>query len=243
MKQFAVIGLDNFGRRVVDELLDADCEILIVDKDEEVINLYKDRVANALIADVLSESTIRKIIPKTIDAAVIDLGDNVEASILVTNYLKKMGVKTIIVKAESNEHAEILELVGASRVVFPNKEAAKRMTPLLLSSLIFSYLPISEDFIIAEVKVPERYAGKTLLEINLRKMFGLNVIAFRKDDGQSYTLFTPEHILSREEIFLIGGREEDIIQFAEVPLPETKKGIKGAFKKFFSRFSKNDSVQ
>ncbi|MBN2353258.1 MAG: TrkA family potassium uptake protein [Spirochaetales bacterium] len=239
MKQFAVIGLDNFGRRVLDELLEAECELLIIDKDEEVINLYKDRVMNAYIADVLNEETIRKVVPKTLDAAVVDLGDNIEASILVTNYLKKMGIQIVIVKAESRQHAEILELVGASRVVFPNKEAAKRITPLLLSSLIFSYLPISEDFIIAEIKVPAKYLGKTLLEINLRKMFGLNVIALRKEDTPSYTLFSPDHILKSDEIFLIGGREEDIISFAEVPLPEGKKGIKGFFKRFFSRSNKN----
>jgi trk system potassium uptake protein TrkA len=239
MKQFAIIGLANFGRRVLDELLEAECELLIIDKNEEVINLYKERVMNAFIADVLNEATIRKLIPKTIDAVVIDLGGNIEASVLVTNYLKKMGVHSVIVKAESGEHAEILELVGASRVVFPNKEAAKRITPLLLSSLIFSYLPISEDFIIAEVKVPPKYLGKTLLEINLRKMFGLNVIAFRKEDTQAYTLFTPEHMLQADEVFLIGGREDDIISFAEMPLPEAKKGIKGLFKRFFSRSRKN----
>ena len=81
MKQFAVIGLDTFGRSVVDELMEADCEILIVDKDEEVVNLYKDKVMTALIADVFNEKTIKKIIPKTIDAAVIDLGENRKESI------------------------------------------------------------------------------------------------------------------------------------------------------------------
>jgi trk system potassium uptake protein TrkA len=240
MKQFAVIGLDNFGRSVVDELVEADCEILIVDKNEEVINLYKDKVMTALIADVFNESTIRKIIPNTIDAAVIDLGDNIQASILVTNYMKKMGIQTVIVKAESSEHAEILELVGASRIIFPNKEAAKRITPLLLSSFIFSYLPISEDFIIAEIKAPKQYVGKSLTEINLRKIFGLNVIAFRAQANQTYTNFTPEHVLHDDEIYLIGGKEEDIIQFAGESLPEKKKGIMGIFKKFLTKFNKAD---
>jgi trk system potassium uptake protein TrkA len=241
MKQFAVIGLDTFGRRVVDELMEADCEVLIVDRDEEVVNLYKDKVLTALIADVFNEKTIRKIIPSTIDAAVIDLGENIQASILVTNYMKKMGIKKIIVKAESSEHAEILELVGASRIVFPNKEAAKRITPLLLSSFIFSYLPISEDFTIAEIKMPEQHLGKTLLEINLRRMFGLNAIAFRRQEEQSYTNFSPDHVLRQDEIYLIGGRESDIIQFTDVPLPEKKKGIRGVFKKFFTRFSKGEA--
>lgn len=236
MKQFALIGLSKFGRRILDELLESGAEILIVDKDREIIDRYKDRVASAYIADVLNEDIIKKIIPDTIDAAVIDLGDNIEASILVTNYLKKMGIKEIIARAETNEHGEILELVGASRVVFPSREAAKRIAPLLLSSLIFSYLPISENFIIAEIKVPVRFINKTLLEINLRKEYGLNVIAFRKENDPAYNLFTPEHRLMEDEVFLVGGREEDIIRFAEVPLPEVQKGIKGLFKRLFSRF-------
>jgi len=118
MKQFALIGISKFGRRVLEELIDTGCEILIVDKDRAVVETYKEQVTSAYIADVLNEETIRKIIPKTIDAAVVDLGDNIEASILVTNYLKKMGIREIIVRAESNEHGEILELVGASQAHF-----------------------------------------------------------------------------------------------------------------------------
>ncbi|MBN1524252.1 MAG: TrkA family potassium uptake protein [Spirochaetales bacterium] len=239
MKQFAIIGIDSFGKRVLDELIEADCEILIIDKSREVVDFYKDRVASAFIADVLNEETIQKLIPRTIDAAIIDLGGNREASILVTNYLKKMGIREIIAKAESNEHGEILEVVGATKVVFPSKEAAKRIAPLLLSSILFSYLPISEDFIIAEIKVPERFIGKTLLEINLRKEYGLNVIALRKEEGQAYMLFTPEHILQRDEVFLVGGIEADIVKLADVVLIKPRKKLQTFFKRFFSRFKSN----
>ncbi len=240
MKQFAIIGLDSFGKRILEELIEAESEILIIDKDREVIEYYKDKVTSAYIADALNEEIIRKLIPETIDAAVVDLGNSIEVSILVTNYLKKIGVKEIVAKAESNEHGEILGLVGATRVVFPNREAAKRITPLLLSSLIFNYLPINEDFIIAEVKVPSKYIGKTLVEVNLRKEHGLNVIAFRNEESTNYSLYTPEHILQADDVCVIAGREKDITAFAQIIIPENAKGWKNVFRRFFSRFKSKE---
>jgi trk system potassium uptake protein TrkA len=235
MKQFAIIGLSRFGRRLLEEFLATDAEIIIIDKDRDVIELYKDKVASAYIADVINEEVIRKLIPPTIDAAIIDLGDRIEASILVTNYLKKLGVKEIIARAEGNEHGEILELVGATKVVFPNQEAAKRIAPFLISSQIFSYLPISAGLVIAEVKVPEKFYGKSLVEVDMRRQYNLNVIAYRKLDREEYFFYAPEYRLQGDDILLVGGREEDIDAFTEEKLPIGSRGITGLFRRFFSR--------
>jgi trk system potassium uptake protein TrkA len=108
MKQFAIIGLGFFGKRMLEELVDTGCEVLIIDKDAEVIEQYKDKVTASYIADAISEEIINRIVPSSIDAAIVDLGDNLEVSILVTNYLKKLGVRRILAKAESDQHAEIL---------------------------------------------------------------------------------------------------------------------------------------
>lgn len=235
MKQFAIIGLGFFGKRMLEELIDTGCEILIIDKDAEVIEQYKDKVAASYIADAISEEVIDKIVPSSIDAAVVDLGDNLEVSILVTNYLKKLGVKRIIAKAESDQHSEILELVGATDIILPNREAARRVAPLLLSSILFSYMPISSDFAIAEIRSPEKYLGKTLVEANLRQKHGLNVIALRKSDSEEYTYFLPDYKLQQEDMLLVAGKEEDIGEFAKVELPAKKEGIPGIFNRLFSR--------
>ena len=210
MKQFVIIGLSLFGRRLLEEFLATDAEVIIIDKDREVIELYKDKVASAYIADVLNEEIIRKLVPQNIDAAVLDLGGRIEASILATNYLKKMGVKQIIARAESNEHAEILDLVGATKVVFPNQEAAKRIAPFLISSQIFSYVPISSELVIAEVKVPHEFCGKSLVEVDMRRKYKLNVIAYRKLEGQEYFFYAPEYRLQEDDVLLVGGREQDL---------------------------------
>jgi len=237
MKQFVIIGLSRFGRRLCEELLATDAEMIIIDKDRDVIELYKDKVTAAYIADVLNEEIIRKLVPSNLDAAVVDLGDRIEASILVTNYLKKLGVKEIIARAESGEHGEILDLVGATKVVFPNLEAAKRIAPFLVSSQIFSYLPISRELAIAEVKVPEKFYGKSLVEVDMRRQYNLNVIAYRKLEGEEYYFYAPEYRLQADDVLLVGGREEDIDSFTDEKLPIGRKRITGLFRRFFSRRS------
>jgi trk system potassium uptake protein TrkA len=235
MKQFAIIGLSRFGRRLLEELLETDSEIIVIDKDREVIDLYKDKVASAYIADAINEEIIRKLIPATIDAAVVDLGDRLEASILVTNYLKKMGVREIIARAESKEHGEILDLVGATKVVFPNQEAARRIAPFLVSSQIFSYMPISKELVIAELRVPEKFYGKSLIEVDMRRLYRLNVIAYRKLDKEEYYFYAPEYRLQADDVLLVGGAEEDIALLTEEKLPPGSKGITALFRRFFSR--------
>ncbi len=237
MKQFAIIGLSRFGRRILDELIDADCELLLIDKSNAVVELYKDKVNAAYVADAINEEIINKLIPADIDAAIVDLGDKLEVSILVTNYLKKMGVKRIIAKAETDEHAEILKIVGATEVILPNKEAAMRVAPLLVSSYLFSYLPISRELVIAEMMVPEELVGKTLIEANMRQKYKLNVIAYRKEDEFEYVYFSPEYRLEANDIFLVAGKEEDVERFVGKPsATASKRGISRIFRRFFTRF-------
>jgi len=211
---------------MIDELTQLDCEILIVDKNRE-----------AYIADVLNEQTIRKLVPPTVDAAIIDLGDNTEASILVTNYLKKIGVAEIIAKAESDEHGEILEIVGATRVIFPNREAAKRLTPLIAYSNLFNYMPISEGLIIAEVEVPTKFIGKTLVETDFRRTFRFNVIAIRKSEEEhsGYRYYEPEYRLHAQDVLLVAGNEEDLSRLVRSPAEKRSRGVNRIFHRLLRR--------
>jgi len=235
MKQFVIIGLSTFGMRMLEELSQTSCEILIIDKDAEIIEKYKEQVTSSYIADVINQETIKKLIPATIDAAIVDLGDKIEVSILVTNYLSKLGVREIVVKAETDEHAEILTIVGATQVVFPNREAAKRITPLLVSSLLFNYMPISNGLVMAEVKVPEEYVGQTLIEADLRRTRQLNVIAIRKEGESDYEFFSPDYRLQDDDIFLLVGQEKNVTQFSGMDLSVRKSGFTGFFKTLFGR--------
>ena len=235
MKQFAIIGLGAFGIRMLEELLDVTDEIIIIDKDKETIEKYKDKARAAYVTDAINEIALSKIIPEDIDAVIVDLGGKIEVSIMTTNYLKKIGVKNIMVKAQTDEHGEVLSMVGATQVIFPDREAAKRITPMLASSLLFNYLPISENLALAEVRANEFCAGKTLIEANLRKEFGLNVVAMRRLDQDDFHFISdPSYVFTDEDVLLVAGHEEGIEKFShEASVP--KKNVGGYFKSFFPK--------
>lgn len=216
-KQFGLIGLGKFGRRVLEEMLLTDVEILIIDKDEGLIEQYKNRVEAAYVADALKEETIAKIVPATIDGVIIDLVDKIEVSILVTNYLKKHGVRHIVATAETDEHGEILELVGATQIIFPNKEAARRITPTLISSTLFNYFPIGSGLAMAEVEVPAKYHSKTVIDANLRREVDINVIAIRSHDGEHFGFFGPDYLFQPGDVLLVVGEEHSVNRFTGAP--------------------------
>jgi trk system potassium uptake protein TrkA len=215
-KQLAMIGLSSFTKRMLEQLETMDCEILLIDKDPEIIDEYKDRVHRAFIADVLNEATLSKLIPPGIDAVVIDPGDRIEVSILATNYLKKMGVRKVFVRAETDEHGEILKLVGADHVVFPNLEAAVRLAPMLLSSHLLSYVPLSPEMVLAEVKAPVGIIGRQLMESGLRDKMNLNVVGLRGgQNGQGYGFVSPSYVFEEGDILLVAGAEKDVMELSD----------------------------
>jgi trk system potassium uptake protein len=228
MKQFAVIGLGKFGRRMVEELVKLDVEVLIIDKDRNAVELHKDKVASAHIADVMNEQVLRKIIPSSVDGVIINVGDRIEVSILTTSHLKKMGIRNIIVTAESNEHGEILEIVGATQVVFPNWEAAKRIAPILVSSELFSYFPISFGLVMAEILLPRKLVGKSLIEADIRRSMGINIVAVRHGAEYDYEFFDPEYRMMEGDILLAVGPEEKIALFSGAPRGKLSPGKKKA---------------
>lgn len=236
MKQFAIIGLGSFGLRMLEELYEITQEIIIIDKDKEIIEKYKDKAQAAYVADAINEKALSKLIPEEIDAVIVDLGGKIEVSIMVTNYLKKIGIKNILVKAQTDEHGEVLSMVGATQVIFPDREAAKRITPMLASSLLFNFMPISENLALAEVQANDYCLGKTLIEANLRQEFGLNVVAMRKVLHDDFLFINdPTYIFLEEDILLVAGTEDGINKFSSHSNIKEKQAIGYLFRSFFPK--------
>ncbi|MDR1867499.1 MAG: TrkA family potassium uptake protein [Treponema sp.] len=223
MKQIAILGLGHFGKSILDELLELKVDVFIVDKDRDVIDTYKDVSVHSVVLDILTVENLRKILPESVDSVIIDMGDKVEASILATSYCAKLHIKTIIVRTETEALGEILELVGATKVVFPNREAAKRITPLLLSSTLLNYLPVSASLSLAELTLPSALIGKTVIESDLRKKYHLNLISIRRED-QEFTSCTPNYVFQEGDIGLFSGTDEELNAFAGfIPGSTTKE--------------------
>lgn len=242
MKQVAILGLGQFSKSVLTELLELKVEVFIIDKDRQAIDAYKDISAHAAVVDMLTIDNLRRILPESTDAAIIDMGGSIEASILATSYCAKLHVKTIIAKAETSAHAEILELVGATKVVFPDREAAKRITPLLLSSVLLNYLPVSGKLVIAELPVPDMLIGKTLVSSDLRRLYRLNLLSIREAEGE-FAACAPEYVFKRGDIGLFAGSDEDLNRLTTAPEKESwHKTLPVQFLKFFTRKQKNESL-
>ena len=214
MKQFAVVGLGFFGIRVLEELLEYDVEIMILDRDSTAIDAYKDLVSAAYVVDIIREETILELIPDSVDAVIVDLGKHLEASILVTNYLKKHGVKRIVAKAETDQHGEILDIVGATDIIFPNREAAKRITLPLVTSSLFNFVPIGTGLVLAELNLPEELHGNSLAEANLRSRYRLNVIAARPANHGQYSFVDASYTIRPDDVMLVVGSEEDVAKLS-----------------------------
>lgn len=233
VRQYAIVGLGSFGVRVLEKLSEATDQIIIIDKSKDIIEKYKDLAAKSYIADALSKQALSRIIPEAIDVAIVDVGDNIEVAVVVTNALKKLGARQIIVRADTQERGEILQMVGATRIVYPALEAATKIVPMLVSSSLFSFMAISPSLVLAEVGVPERYVGLTLIEANFRQSKGINVVALRKQTGDEYEYFDPKYRLAADDVMLCAGTEKDVTAFTGARIAARKNVIGEMLKGIF----------
>lgn len=221
MRQFAVLGLGQFGMAVTENLLKYGVEVLVIDSDEDRISDMKSRVTTAVVAEATDRSTMLRFLSEGIECVIISLGPEIEASILATLYAKEAGVQKIIVKANTSDHGKVLELVGATQVVMPSASEAKRVVSGLVRPNILDYLPLAEGFSVSEIMAPKAFWGKNLKELELRKRQRLDVIAIRsaaqegEEQGELEIIPSPERIIQEGDSLLIIGRDVDILKIRE----------------------------
>ena len=179
---YAVFGLGRYGRAVAKELVKSGAEVLAVDMDEEIVNMAIADIPICKRADVMDEEVLRQLGISNMDVVIIAMASNLEASMMATMLCKEMGVKTVIAKCSSEMHRRILSKVGADKVVFPESESGTRLAKNLLSSGFVDMIELSEDVSVVELDVRPEWVGKTLVELNLRKRYSINVAAIR--DGK-----------------------------------------------------------
>ena len=237
MNKFAIIGLGAFGIRMLEELLRFTDEVIIIDKDPNLIKKYKGKAAKGYVVNITDEESLRKSIPQRIGTAIVDFGGKIELSLMVTKHLKQLGIKEIVVKAETDQHEHLLSMVGATKVIFPDREAAKRVMPMLASTLLLNFMPISANLALAEVSINEKYIGMTLLEANVRKELGLNVVAVRKHDCESFEFIGPDYRFAADDVLLLAGSEDNIFTFSHHKADLRKKEHTSLSRMLFPRFS------
>ena len=186
MKTFVVIGLGRFGSAVATELSSLGHEVLALDDSEENVQKVADKVTHAVTGDARDPAVLRALGVRNYDCAVVAVGVDVGTSALITLNLKELGVRKVICKAQSHVHRKVLEKIGADRVVFPEHEMGVKLAQGLSSSNVLNFIELSDDFGIVETTVPRDWQGKSLMALDVRARYKVNIIAVRKKGREDF---------------------------------------------------------
>ncbi len=201
---YAVFGLGRYGKAVAKELVDDGAEVLAVDNNEDVVNAASVEIPYCKCADVTDPEVIKQLGISNMDVVVISMASDLEASVMATMLCKEAGVKTVIVKCASEMNCKIMSKVGADQVVLPESESGIRLAKNLLSSGFMDIIELSRDVSMVELSVRPEWEGKTLIELSLRKKYGLNVVAITQGKNVS-TNINPEEPLTQEMKLIVIG--------------------------------------
>lgn len=210
-RQFAVIGLGRFGAAMATTLIGLGQEVLGIDSDQERVQELSDRIPHLMSINASDPRALREAGVGEVDVAIISIGVNIEASLLIVMAVKEMGVKFIVAKSTTEVHGRILERLGVDRVIYPEREAAVRMANSLVVPNVIDYISLSRDYSIIEIPAPVMFVGKSLRQIDLRARHGLTLIAIKRViNGVTSTDVSPsadEVISAGDSISLVGSNK------------------------------------
>ncbi|MBL7158711.1 MAG: TrkA family potassium uptake protein [Candidatus Omnitrophica bacterium] len=224
MRQFAVIGLGRFGASVAKTLSEKGYQVLAIDSDEKIVQDASDSVTQAVCLDARDEKALKTAGIENVDVAVVGVGTNLEASILITLNLKEMNIKEIVCKAVSEDQKKALEKVGATKVIQPEREMGVRLANSLVSTSVIEHIELSDESSIAELIPPKDFIGRSLRELDIRAKYGVNVIAVRrkipsssgeKDEDILNVSPKAENVITKGDILVVLGTNDAIERFKQ----------------------------
>lgn len=217
MKRFIVIGLGNFGSTVASTLHSIGHDVIAMDRDEDRVDRMARAVARAAVGDGTDTRTLQQIGAEDADAAVISTGDNITASAMTALLLRELGVPEIYVKVISDDHSRLIEKIGVTETIFPERESGVRLGKRISSRSLLNYVALGENFSVQEMAVPESWVGKSLRELELPRKRGISVVAVH-DMLNDRILSVPDADapLKESDTLLMAGSDEDLAKAAEV---------------------------
>ncbi len=214
-KRFGIIGLGRFGSYLARTLAEQGQEVLCVDLSERAVEEISSVVDQAVVADATRKETLEHLGFHRVDTAVVAIG-SLAQSVLVTLFLKELGTPHIIAKALNEEGAKILSLIGAHRVIIPEKDSAIRLARSLIMPNLLDFLPLLPDFYIAEVSPPIDFVGKSLKELDLRRRYRVYVIGVRRAFSDRVQLLpSADYVIEKDDRLYLVGHRKDLAPFTE----------------------------
>ena len=201
-KTYAVFGLGRYGMAVAKELVDNGMEVIAVDTEQRIVNDAAAYLPVCKCADVTDAEVISRLGIGNIDTVIVCMAGNLEASVMAVTLCKEAGVKQVIAKCSNEMHQKILLRVGADQVVFPENESGIRLAKNLLSSGFIDMISLSKDVSMVEIDAKDEWCGKNLIELNLRKKYGFNIVAIKKGEQVSANV-NPEQAIDRDTTLIV----------------------------------------
>ena len=202
-KTYAVFGLGRYGTAVAKELVDNGMEVIAIDAEQNIVNDAATYLPICKCADVTDAETLTKLGIGEIDTVVICMANNLEASVMAITLCKELGVKTVIAKCGSEMHQKILLRVGADKVVFPEHESGIRLAQNILCSGFVDILSLSDEVSLVEIEVKPEWIGKNLVDLNLRKKYGFNIVAIKKNETVCISIDPSQPLTSEMTLIVI----------------------------------------
>jgi len=206
MRQFAVIGLGRFGESLVRTLVEMGHQVLAIDSREDKVEEIAGIATRAVQADATDEAALRELGLRNFDVAVVAIGEDLQASILVTVMLKELGVKYVVAKAINELHGRVLEKVGADKVIYPERDMGVRLAHHLAAKNVLDYIELSPEYGIEEILATPDLVNKTLGQLNLRARLGVMVIALKRPSGQVIIAPGANDMIREGDVLVLVGK-------------------------------------
>lgn len=206
-QQFVVIGLGRFGSSLALELMDLGYEVLGVDRNEEVVEEWSDRLTHAVVADATDEEVLKSLGVRNFDCGIVAIGNDIQMSILSAILLKDLGLKTVVAKAISILHGRALEKLGVDRVIFPERDMGVRVAHQLVTPNLLDYIELSKEYRLVEMRVPQCLDGKNVGDLNPRARFGCSIVAIHRENGVIIAPTAMDHLMQGDIMVIIGAKK------------------------------------
>ncbi len=211
MQRIVVIGLGNFGMAVAESLSKKGIDVIAVDRRQELVDRIAHRAARAVVGDGTDPEVLRDVGCKTADVGIVATGDDITACMLAVMALKDTGVKEIHVKVISEAHSRVVEKIGVTSTVFPERDSGRRLAEAVSSTEILSYFPLGDDFALQEMAVPDSWLGRSLKELEMRGRFNITVVAVRDMlTGTIIGVPDPDARLKDSDTLFVSGAKTDL---------------------------------
>ena len=212
MKSVLLIGMGKFGQILGENLLRMGDEVMIVDKNEHIVNMLAPKYTNALIANCMNEANLRSMDIPSFDVCVVAIGDDFQSSLEITSLLRELGAKYVVSKAATEIQRKFLLRNGADEVIYPDRDLAEKLAVRMNASKVFDYIELDSEYSIFEIAVPQEWYNKKIVDVDPRKRYDINILTIKKDNAivpapcAEYTCEDGEHMV-------VFGNTERIVNF------------------------------